>query len=347
MNSLYIFGIVRSGEDPAPTAEGFAACLRSVDEGGIAAIVGAAPEGCDFHGLEREQALRLLLRHQQVLEAAIAEATVLPVKFGTLAPDERAVRHMLVQGRGVLLEQLAEFADRVQMNVTATWPLDQVFAEIATDPDLTELRKQAQIGGDESKIQLGMTVKTMLEHRRAALSAELSRGLEGVYLGMITNDPADERTVLDASILMERGRLDAFDAALERLDAAAGGKLHLRSAGPLAPSAFATIEVQFPLRETIEKAWRTLELGPRAGASDIRAAYLRLARAHHPDISGVDAQTEARMGEVAQCYRLLMNLAKTCQGELRQGGEDTPVAIHVARRDTVGATDSILQENAA
>src|SRR3990172_6061230 len=110
------------------------------------------------------------------------------------------------------------------MNIAAAWPLDQVFAEIAADPSLIELRKQAQTGGDDAKVQLGMTVKTVLERRRTALAAELGRGLEAVSIAMIANDPADERVVLNASLLMERSRLDQLDAALERLDAATGGK---------------------------------------------------------------------------------------------------------------------------
>jgi hypothetical protein len=338
MSSLCIHGFVSAGAPPALEASG----LHLVAEAGIAAIVGEAP-ACGFQGLAREQAVGLLLQHQQALEAVMARTTVLPVKFGTLAPDEAGLRRMLAQGSAMIGAQLAEFSGRLQMEIVVLWPLDKVFAEIAADPDIAELRARAQeTGAPADGVQLGEAVKTALERRRAALAGGIGIALREVAIDVADNALMNDRMVANIALLMNKSDLGRLEATLERLDAETDGVLTFRSIGPLPPANFATVEVSFPPRETIESARRTLELGGEADQSDIKAAYYRLARACHPDTASADG-ADARMGELAQAYRFLMACAKARMASSEDGiwrlaGDtaDDIVLIDIVRQDVSG-----------
>ena len=53
------------------------------------------------------------------------------------------------------------------------------------------------------------------------------------------------------------------------------------------------------------EAWRRLELEPGAPWDEVRAAYRRLLRAHHPDVAGSDAATTARTAGIIEAYAVL------------------------------------------
>ncbi len=316
MSGLYLYGIVGAQRLPVFETEGLAGGLRVIFEGDVGAIAGAAPVD-NFQGLAREQAVRLLVNHQQVLEEAMAQTTVLPVKFGTVAPDERAVCRMLTQGGDLLGTRLAEFNDRLQIEVVAQWRLDQVFAEIATEAEVAELRQTALSGGGtEASLRLGQAVKTALDRRRTALSAELYAELGTVATDMTAHQPLNDHVALDVAVLLDRMDVGSLDGLLNRLDSKMAGQLNFRSIGPLPPMNFATVEVTFPSRDAIHRACKTLELGDRSSRQEIRSAYRRLACENYSGVLSLEVEDrDGGMGELTDAYRTLMTYAQTSMPE--------------------------------
>jgi hypothetical protein len=320
MSSLVIFGIVSAEAGATLDLNGLAEGIHLIADGDIAAIAAPPPSVPEVRTGPREETARRALQHQHILEAIIAETTVLPVKFGTVAPDETAVRRMLIQGHTLLAAQLQQFAGRLQMDVAVEWPLKQVFIEIAGEPIIAELRAAA-IDSDDSdaKFQLGLAVKAALDLRRTAYLAEISDALRPVVQEIAANPIAEERIVANIALLMERDGLDAFDSVLDQLDADHDNRLKFRCAGPLAPSAFATIEVSFPTREAVEHAWHVLQLGARTNVAEITSSYFRIARELHPDRARREGQSP-EMDELAEAHGLLMACAKTSGEELQLHG---------------------------
>lgn len=311
MSSLYIYGIVNADKPLTFEVEGLAGGLTLVAEGHIGAIVGAVPD-CNFRVLSRDQVVQLLLRHQAVLEAAMTQTTVLPVKFGAIAPDKAAVHRMLIQGKDILGERLAEFTDHLQMEIVVLWRLDQVFTEIATERDITELRERAESSGDaEHSLRLGKAVKAALDRRRASLSEEICDFLGTVATDMAINPLMDERMAANVALLLNKTDLESLEGMLNRLGAELDGEVNFRSVGPLPPSSFATIEVRFAQRDAIDWARHTLELGEKASRDEIKSAYDRLAGLHRvtAETTG-DGVNSTRIGELAKAYRCLMTYAK-------------------------------------
>jgi hypothetical protein len=341
MSAVYIYGVVKSGEKSGKTlslsVDGVAGGVRLLEEGELGAIVGAAPD-VPLRDLTREQTLRLLVKHQETLEAAMAETTVLPVKFGAAAPDEAAVRRMLAQGGTLLKERLDEFAGRQQLEIVVTWELDQVFVEIGAEPDIVLARQAIMasgngIGDNATRLEFGQKVKTALERRRAAAAKKIREGLSSIALDIAVNAVMDDRMVANFAVLLGKKDGAALDGALEALDADFKGSLRFRCVGPLPPTSFATVEVAFPSRQAIEQARQTLNIGGAADKHEIVSAFRQLARENHPDLGAAEEQGAERISQLSGAYRLLMAQAKL-QGLDGDIDDDAPaVIIDVVRKE--------------
>jgi hypothetical protein len=346
MSELYLYGVVRTGRPLTLSSEGVAGGVRLIAEGDLGVIVGVAPQS-GFRGLAREQAVRLLIMHQQVLESAMAETTVLPIKFGATAPDEAAARRLIRRGGDLLRSRLDDFAGRRQVEIAVFWELDQIFAEIAQEAEIAQARAALQAGASQAeRIQLGQKVEASLERRRRSLTEKLAAELKAVVRDIALNSLADNRMVANFALLLDAADIAALEETLNRLDADFDGRLRFRWVGPLPPVSFATVEVSFPSPQAIEHAKRTLNIQGEASRSEIVSAYRRLARETHPDAmasrrdaaqdlsqdANIREQISARMGELSDAYRLLMAHAKA-QSSDAEAMADT-VIVDIVRVQT-------------
>lgn len=255
MSRLYMYGVVDATKPLAFDVLGLAGGLRVIGEGAIGVIVGAAPE-CDLSLQPREDTMRYLLQHQEVLEAAMTQTTLLPVKFAALAPHEDAVRRMLIEGRDVFAAQLKEFTDHLQIEVVVQWRFEQVVAELATTKDIAELRERADTSGnvDESK-RFDQALKVALERRRALLNEEICGVLGTVATDMAAGTPKNSDEAANVSLLLNKTDVGSLEGMLNRLDAEMAGEVNFHATGPQPLSSFATVEVIFPSAETAHPDW--------------------------------------------------------------------------------------------
>lgn len=237
MDSLYMYGVVTACEPLSFDVEGLAGGLRLIGDDDIAVVVGHAP-GCALHSLPCEEAVRLLVAHQQVLETVMTQTTVLPMKFGAVAPGEDAVRRMLSDGGALFREQLAEFADHLQVEVVARWRLDQVMAEL----------KDCVAEDCAGKGDAGTFLAAALERRRAWLSEEICGVLGTVATGIATSVSQDQGVAAELTLLLNKEDMGSLEGMLNRLDAEMAGEVDFRATGPQPLSSFATVEVTFPHR---------------------------------------------------------------------------------------------------
>jgi Gas vesicle synthesis protein GvpL/GvpF/DnaJ domain len=330
--TLYIYGIAGTAGLPLSQVFGIEGGVTLLEQGDLFAIVGEPPKG-NIQELSREKAVRMLLGHQEVVEAAMQKAVVLPVKFGTIAPSETAVRSLLRQQRNTLLELLAEFDGCSQMEIVVLWPMEAVFAEIATDPAIAEARKEAQQGGNEAAaVRLGQAVKAALEKKRAGMQARLGDALKPAVIDVAFNAPMDDRMAANLAVLIGPNGGRQLDAALERLDAEFSGRLTFRCVGPLPPSSFATLQVTFPSAQAIARARLALELTGPLTQKEITSAFRRLALECHPDSPTAGEQASERMDELTRAYRLLLACAKARQASQLGDELGEPVLLEVAGR---------------
>jgi Gas vesicle synthesis protein GvpL/GvpF len=219
--------------------------LWVVEAGDLGAIVGDAPEG-DAKAT-RDQALA----HARVLEAAIVDAPVVPMRFGIMVPggDEKVGSDLLEARHDELARLLKKFERRVQMTLKVTYDEDAVLREIVeSEPDAAQLREQARKGSEtetrDARVRLGELISTALEQRRERDKNEIFEQLKPVSIAAVDEAIETEFMVLNAPFLIERDRTDEFEEAVDQVATERHDRMNFTLLGPM--PAFNFLEVEEP-----------------------------------------------------------------------------------------------------
>jgi hypothetical protein len=278
----------------------------------LAAVVSAAPP-IDFAALSRDDAVRYLLAHQRVVETVMRSSAALPVKFGTILPDEVAVVSMLVRGSTVLAPPLAEHSQHVQVELVVTWNIEDVLPDVVAEDAIVRLKGEiaAQAGGasNDQRLAIGKMVKDSIDHRRELCRSRIVTAVRSIAVDVAENALMDDRMVANLALLLVKDASDELDGRLTELDKEFGELLHFRCIGPLPPYSFATVEVGLPSFEAIDNARRALSLGESAGLAEIKSAYHRQIRQMHPDLVTVAPVEEGNAARLTDAYKTLINYA--------------------------------------
>lgn len=311
----HLFGILELNGDapPEPIALGdYEGDLQMVGHRDIAAAVGRTPLA-DYRALDKETLLRCLVAHQRVLEHLLARATVIPVKFGTLAAGDGEVERILQVGYADLKRALAESRGKTEFEVVGTWQVAQVLSEISVEPEIRQLKAQVEALPAEARrqgqIEAGKAVKQRLDQRKRevqeALRAELSAGLAGCGCRLRLNETMDDGMVLNLAVLVPLAQQQGFEAALGALDESYAGRLSFRCIGPLPPYSFATVEIRRADSDDVTRARATLGLGEEASLGQVQQAYHGLAAACHPDRCPGDPGAVERFRDITAAWQTI------------------------------------------
>ncbi|MEU5071259.1 GvpL/GvpF family gas vesicle protein [Streptomyces asoensis] len=235
--STYVYGIVASSHPALP--DGLAGVgdpalpIRVLKEGALAAVVSDAPEG--LRPKRRE-----LLAHQAVLAEAGADGCVLPMRFGSVAPDDSSVTGVLAERTEHYEERLRALENKVEYNIKATHVeeavLHLVMAENPELRSLAEANRQAGGGSHEQRLQLGEMVAAAVKTKEAEDAADVQQHLESLAAATSVG-PESTGWLLNVSFLVDR---DAAAGFLETAEEVRKGRPHLelRINGPLPPYSF-------------------------------------------------------------------------------------------------------------
>ncbi|MFG1664620.1 GvpL/GvpF family gas vesicle protein [Streptomyces sp. Y7] len=235
--SVYVYGIAEAANPSLPEqADGIGDPphpVRVLREGDLAAVVSDAPE--DLRPKRRD-----LLAHQHVLTQAGISGPVLPMRFGSLAPDDSAVTAALAERAAHYVQRLRDLAGTVEYNVKASHheeaALHLVLAQNEAIHALVKETRQAGGGSQQVKLELGEMIATAVqaqERRDAALlQQELQPAAEAVSVGQ-----QGTGWLANLSFLVDRDHIDPFLAAVDQVR---GDHPHLNIEvnGPLPPYSF-------------------------------------------------------------------------------------------------------------
>ncbi|MBQ0825614.1 GvpL/GvpF family gas vesicle protein [Streptomyces tagetis] len=207
--------------------------VRVLEEGDLAAVVSDAPEGL-------RPRRRDLLAHQSVLAEAGAAGCVLPMRFGSVSPDDDTVTAVLAERAEHYRERLRALDGRVEYNVKANHVeeavLHQVMAENTEIRALAEANRQAGGGSYQAKIRLGEMVAAAVQTREAEDATALERVLEPVAEAVSTG-PESTGWLANLSFLVDREAAERFLGAVERVRTELP-HVEVRVNGPLPPYSF-------------------------------------------------------------------------------------------------------------
>lgn len=201
-------------EHPGPPLPEIAP-LAEVPTRGLAVICGPADDG--------EPTPERMWRHEEVLEALMADRDVLPVRYGTRAPDPDAAARAVAARYEELRSALAFIRGAVELAVRAI------------DVEQRSAPAQAQPARSGTEYLRAGARKTGAEtHAARAIHEPLLASSRAGEL----KQPRVAGEVLRASYLVEAEGVQAFVALLERLERA-NPTLRISCTGPWPPYSFA------------------------------------------------------------------------------------------------------------
>jgi hypothetical protein len=235
--STYVYGITDSSHAGLPEGmEGVGdppAAVRVLKEGGLAAVVSDAPEGL-------KPKRKHLLAHQNVLAEAGAAGAVLPMRFGSVAPDDDTVTGVLAERADHYKERLRALEGKVEYNVKATHDEEAVLHRVMSESpelrSLAEANRQSGGGSYDDRLRLGEMVVAAVKAQEADDAAELRRVLEPAAAD-VSVGPESTGWLANVSFLVDRKSAEDFLAVVEEARRA-HPHIELRVNGPLPPYSF-------------------------------------------------------------------------------------------------------------
>jgi hypothetical protein len=235
--STYVYGITARSHPALPEGMGGVGDpprpVRVLTEGELSALVSDAPEGL-------RPKRRDLLAHQNVLSEAGAAGSVLPMRFGSVSPDDAAVTGVLAERVEHYRERLRALEGCVEYNVKGNHVEDavlhQVMAENAEIRALAEANRRSGGGSYDEKLRLGEAVAAAVRAKESEDAVALQRALEPVA-DAVSVGPESTGWLANVSFLVPRDSAENFLAAVERVRAELP-HLEVRVNGPLPPYSF-------------------------------------------------------------------------------------------------------------
>jgi hypothetical protein len=145
--------------------------------------------------------------------------------------------------RGRLHELLDALEGRCEMTVSAQYRSEAVLREVlAESPAIAAMRRQVAsrdaAAGHFARIRLGELVAEAVAARRAADATAIAAELDPLAVAVVHGSPLTDWGVLNTAYLVERARLEAFDAAVERAGRARAERMTFKLIGPLPAHSF-------------------------------------------------------------------------------------------------------------
>ncbi|MBI5560921.1 MAG: GvpL/GvpF family gas vesicle protein [Deltaproteobacteria bacterium] len=192
-----------------------------------------------------------LMAHQKVVEEAMKDHTVLPVRFSTIAKSPDDIR-------GVLRKRYAEFKSlyekmegKVELGLKALWKdMGRVFKDIAEEDMLVKRLKDRTAGalpgkGFDAGVELGRAVKAALERKKEETAGKIISAFRDISVDFRTNKTHGDNMALNAAFLVNESDMVEFDRRVKELDSRGGGDISLRYVGPVPPFNFVNIVIEW------------------------------------------------------------------------------------------------------
>ena len=252
-SSLYVYGLLAdtapladvASETPAQDmlGEGVAgAKVRLLQAGPLTVLVSDIVPGLVT------QTRRNMVAHTSVLERVIARTDVLPVRFGTVAPDPAVLARCIAANAASFHNAFRDINGRVELGLKASWRDGVVFAEIiAADHELCRLRDRLRSRPATEtyyeRVELGRRVEAALADRRLAETTAIIAELTPLAERDVELRTLDEDMVLNRAFLVRRENEASFDTRLQAITERFSARMSFRYIGPIPPYNFVRLQV--------------------------------------------------------------------------------------------------------
>ena len=260
-SGCYVYGIVPADVESAGDVRGVGdppGRIQLVRHGNLAALVSEVDLTRRLGTPEDLQA------HAQILDTAVVEVPVLPLRFGSVMTTKNAVaQDLLAVYQEAYAAALKEIEGRAQYVVKGRYVEQAVLAEaLAEIPEAARLGKQIR-GKDpdatwHARIRLGQIISKAIIAKRKADTRALGEVVAPHCVASVVREPTHELDAVHVALLVEITRQDDLEQALSDLASDWEGRVEIRLLGPMAPYDFITTLVPTLTHSSVQWSQRTI-----------------------------------------------------------------------------------------
>jgi hypothetical protein len=180
-----------------------------------------------------------LLAHEKVIEEVMKEfESILPVRFGTVAPSADEIRNLLDRRNSEFRNLLKDINNKVELGIKGVWKnMEIIFREIAVeDKDIEHVKRKMERSKDQkdrkTTIDIGRMVEKALQKKKEAEAETIVNILRKASIDYRLNRTVLEEMFINAAFLIDRGREKEFDNILEDLGDRYYDRTEFRYTGP-------------------------------------------------------------------------------------------------------------------
>lgn len=210
----YLYAITDDTEDRSYGKIGIdGATVYTMTQGSLAAVVS------DTVSKKIRPERRKLTAHHDVVTKLMAERTVLPAAFGTIASSAQSVGDILKKNQHLFIQQLKRVNGKVEMGLKVMWDVPNIFEYFVNQcPELAAVRDNmlARQHGParDQKIELGRLFERLLIQEREAHTKAVMRMLSRHCAEIKQNKPRIEREVMRLACLVDRSDRKEFEEGI-------------------------------------------------------------------------------------------------------------------------------------
>jgi hypothetical protein len=239
--ACYVYGIVPADVESEGDARGVGdppGKIGVVQRGEIAALVSEVHLGRPLGTPED------LAAHQTLLDAVISAVPVLPLRFGAVMADAKAVKEeLLAPPHDEFVAALKELDGQAQYLVKGRYIEKAILTEVLSEvPEAKQLREQLRGQPEDAtrnlRIQLGEIINQAVTLKREGDTAKMVDVLGPYAAASAVREPTHEMDAAQVVLLVELEREDELENVLEELAREWDGRVTVRLRGPMAPYDF-------------------------------------------------------------------------------------------------------------
>jgi hypothetical protein len=237
-----VYGIVPEDVELDEEATGVGDPPARVDvvrHGGIAALVSEIDTAKPLGRPED------LLAHQQLLDAAVTAAPVLPLRFGAVLSSRQAVAdELLSPHHDEFAAALRELEGRAEFVIKGRYVEEAMLREVlATNDEAARLRDQIRQADDENatrdaRIRLGEIIAAAITASREADTRQLGEAVAAYCVASSVRPPSHEDDAVHVALMVETAKQQDLEQAVRKVADDWTGRVTVRLLGPMAPYDF-------------------------------------------------------------------------------------------------------------
>jgi len=214
--------------------------LYTVSFNDIAAVVSNAP--IKKYVVSRENTIA----HEKAVEEVMRKYTVLPVRFSTIAEDEKKVKKILEKEYDKFKDLLGKMKGKKELGLKAIFKEDVIYEDILEKHEGIRVLKEkvAALPPEKTyyqRMEIGKMVEAALQKEKEICEEDIINTLLPLAVEVKTNNPYGERMIVTAAFLVNEDKEAEFDKKVGELDAKYSDKIKFKYVGTIPPFNFVNL----------------------------------------------------------------------------------------------------------